>query len=102
MNWASDDVVEQRPALSRWAADWKEMSAQWIAEDGGRVGSRGCFFDFIIFDISLMCLNYEQSFNNCNTEMRSIYPSTRSSLVYNKRTNTRVFQTSSPKKGKST
>lgn len=40
MNWASDDVVEQRPVFSRWDADWKEASVQWIAEAERRKGGK--------------------------------------------------------------
>jgi NAD(P)-dependent dehydrogenase (short-subunit alcohol dehydrogenase family) len=33
MRWASDDVIEDRPALSRWEPHWKDRAAQWIEED---------------------------------------------------------------------
>lgn len=33
MQWASDDVVEGRPALSRWEASWKERAEAGIRAD---------------------------------------------------------------------
>ena len=36
MRWGADDVVEGRPALSRWAGDWKEQAGRWIAEEAER------------------------------------------------------------------
>lgn len=36
MRWASDDVIEDRPALSRWEENWKGRAAKWIGEDAQR------------------------------------------------------------------
>jgi hypothetical protein len=33
MKWGSEDVVEDRPALSRWETSWKDKAAQLIQED---------------------------------------------------------------------
>jgi NAD(P)-dependent dehydrogenase (short-subunit alcohol dehydrogenase family) len=32
IRWAADDIVENRPALSRWHADYKEKFAAWMAK----------------------------------------------------------------------
>jgi NAD(P)-dependent dehydrogenase (short-subunit alcohol dehydrogenase family) len=32
MRWAMDDVIKNRPALSRWHADWKDAFAKYMAE----------------------------------------------------------------------
>lgn len=33
MKWGSEDVVEGRPALSRWEESWKERAAEAISAD---------------------------------------------------------------------
>lgn len=34
IRWAAGDIVENRPALSRWHPDWKERFADFMAGDG--------------------------------------------------------------------
>lgn len=36
MQWASDDVVEDRPALSRWEDTWKGRAEEWIESEAKR------------------------------------------------------------------
>lgn len=36
MQWASDDVVEDRPALSRWEDTWKGRAEEWIQSEAKR------------------------------------------------------------------
>ncbi|KAF7171141.1 hypothetical protein CNMCM5623_003570 [Aspergillus felis] len=36
MQWASDDVVEDRPALSRWEDKWKGRAEEWIQSEAKR------------------------------------------------------------------
>lgn len=36
MRWGIDDVVEGRPALSRWEASWKDQAAKWIEEEAAK------------------------------------------------------------------
>ncbi|KAL4763018.1 SDR family NAD(P)-dependent oxidoreductase [Aspergillus foveolatus] len=36
MQWGCDDILEDRPALSRWEEGWKEMAEQAIREDAER------------------------------------------------------------------
>jgi hypothetical protein len=36
MQWASDDVIEGRPALSRWEASWKVRAEEGIQADAER------------------------------------------------------------------
>ncbi|KAF7118896.1 hypothetical protein CNMCM5793_008532 [Aspergillus hiratsukae] len=36
MQWASDDVVQDRPALSRWEDKWKGRAEEWIQSDAKR------------------------------------------------------------------
>jgi hypothetical protein len=36
MQWASDDVVEDRPALSRWDDKWKGRAEEWIQSEAKR------------------------------------------------------------------
>jgi NAD(P)-dependent dehydrogenase (short-subunit alcohol dehydrogenase family) len=36
MTWAADDAIEDRSALSRWDAQWKDQAAQWIQEEANR------------------------------------------------------------------
>ncbi|GFF75785.1 uncharacterized oxidoreductase Rv0945/MT0971 [Aspergillus udagawae] len=36
MQWASDDVVEDRPALSRWEEKWKGKAEEWIQSEAKR------------------------------------------------------------------
>jgi hypothetical protein len=31
--WAAGDIIENRPALSRWHPDWTEAFATWVAKD---------------------------------------------------------------------
>lgn len=33
MKWGAEDVVEGRPALSRWEEGWKDRSGRWIKEE---------------------------------------------------------------------
>ena len=33
MRWASDDVIEGRPALSRWHSAWKDRFAAFVGSD---------------------------------------------------------------------
>lgn len=33
MAWAMGDVIENRPALSRWHPKWQEAFAAWMAGD---------------------------------------------------------------------
>jgi hypothetical protein len=32
MRWAMDDIIENRPALSRWHPDYKDAFARYMAE----------------------------------------------------------------------
>jgi hypothetical protein len=36
MKWGAEDVVEGRPALSRWEDGWKDRAAEWIGEEAER------------------------------------------------------------------
>lgn len=36
MTWATGDITEGRPALSRWDEDWKAKASKWIEEDAKR------------------------------------------------------------------
>lgn len=36
MKWGAEDVVEGRPALSRWEEGWKDRAGKWIGEDAER------------------------------------------------------------------
>ncbi|KAL4913650.1 hypothetical protein BDW62DRAFT_192079 [Aspergillus aurantiobrunneus] len=36
MLWGCDDIIEDRPALSRWESEWKEKAEKAIQEDAGR------------------------------------------------------------------
>ncbi|KAL3470025.1 hypothetical protein BJX99DRAFT_240201 [Aspergillus californicus] len=36
MQWAIGDVIEDRPALSRWEGEWKEKAEKAIREDAGK------------------------------------------------------------------
>ncbi|KAL2823880.1 hypothetical protein BDW59DRAFT_90533 [Aspergillus cavernicola] len=36
MQWGCDDILEDRPALSRWENGWKEKAEKGIQEDAGR------------------------------------------------------------------
>jgi short-subunit dehydrogenase len=36
MQWGAEDVVEGRPALSRWDEGWKDQAAKWIGEEADR------------------------------------------------------------------
>jgi hypothetical protein len=36
MRWATDDIIEDRSALSRWDARWKDEAAQWIQDEANR------------------------------------------------------------------
>lgn len=36
MTWGANDIVEGRPALSRWNSEWKDKAATWIEQDAAR------------------------------------------------------------------
>ncbi len=36
MIWGAEDVVEGRPALSRWSEDWQGRAAEWISGEAER------------------------------------------------------------------
>lgn len=36
MKWATDDICEDRPALSRWDEKWKKPAEEWIQAEAKR------------------------------------------------------------------
>ena len=41
MTWGAGDVIEDRSALSRWDAKYKDQSAKWIADEAERRKKEG-------------------------------------------------------------